>query len=80
MSLLHPSITHRKTCVSAPSASNSKFVDVIPPAASRADAKNNILIVIVAIGILNCCRRLLANYDYATGCEKLGSWKEVEIG
>eukprot|EP00984_Skeletonema_dohrnii_P003792 scaffold1307_cov106-Skeletonema_dohrnii-CCMP3373.AAC.5 len=37
-------ITHRKTCVSAPSASNSKFAEVIPPAASRADAKNNILI------------------------------------
>jgi hypothetical protein len=35
--------------VSAPSASNSKFVDVIPPAASLADAKNNILIVIVDV-------------------------------
>ena len=41
-----PHITYRKTLVSAPSASNSKFADVIPPAASLADAKNNILILI----------------------------------
>jgi hypothetical protein len=41
------SYTHRNSLVSAQSASNSKSVDVIPPAASLADAKNNIFMVIV---------------------------------
>lgn len=38
--------THRKIFVSAPSESSSTDTDVIPPAASRADAKNNILMEI----------------------------------
>jgi len=44
--------THRSSFVSAPSASNSKLADDIPPAASLADAKNNILMVIVVEDIV----------------------------
>lgn len=67
--------TYRKTCVSAPSASNSKFVDVIPPAASRADAKNNILIVIV--GVMWLCRSCVM---LALACLLAGLWSEFGVG
>lgn len=45
--------THRSSFVSAPSASNSKLADDIPSAASLADAKNNILMVIVVEDIVS---------------------------
>jgi hypothetical protein len=40
-------MTHRNAFVFAPSASTSIDVDAIPPAASRADAKNNTLMGMV---------------------------------
>jgi hypothetical protein len=47
--------THRNIFVLAPTASTSIDVEVIPPAASRADAKSNTFMGMVDDMRGNCC-------------------------